>query len=667
LTKTDWDSAFGDIIRLNAQIPEVETGDPAVDAALAFGLNTMLRNVGGPTSFLPRPTTIGARTPARGYAPRGAAAYSTDWAGPTAGSIWLSAPTLAQVESGLGSGALMAMLTTAGADGWVDWKPGVAGQRTGMLSVPLLASTAWALYGVTRDKHFLETCYPIVRAFFERWFAPDLDADGDGAPEWQNLMQAAQPEHPIFNRFRRWASNAEINLAETPDLLALLLHEGEALIQMAQVLAISNTAPITARMAQLGAALQAMWQPDAGQFLARDRDTHQTTPAQMIFSGKGDQWLSESVAVAPAARLLIRVIGGQASPPSIRIHVEGTDQYGKAATETIALADFIWYYGLGSAITETVYREVHFAKVEGLSRVFQVEVTTADLTGITLTAGLSLWAGATDSQARTLLQTFMDTQRWLKRFGLPMSIDARLSTDNPNNDVSVFWNCLIIDGLLARGYVAEAQQLMARLIQAQVHALQDEKHFSGAYHADTGAGRGEYDDPLGIVPLHLYLKTVGIQIVDATSVWAGGYLPEGTRIRVTQFGLTVTRDSVGTVVHFASGYEAHVDSAWQLIADPTAPASKALVVPMVRPAVAGPVLDAVPPDANEPVQGADSARPQPKAVPDRSPVSGTTPLMIPVQMEPAKTVEVPVSLPDSETGGKDDPPPVTYRIKVRRA
>jgi toxin-antitoxin system PIN domain toxin len=69
--------------------------------------------------------------------------------------------------------------------------------------------------------------------------------------------------------------------------------------------------------------------------------------------------------------------------------------------------------------------------------------------------------------------------------------------------VNLPWNWLIARGLIRYGYREQAALLLTRLISAILKSLAQEHTFRRAYHADTGAGSGEYTALSGSAPVGL--------------------------------------------------------------------------------------------------------------------------------------------------------------------
>lgn len=117
-----------------------------------------------------------------------------------------------------------------------------------------------------------------------------------------------------------------------------------------------------------------------------------------------------------------------------------------------------------------------------------------------------------------------------------------------------FWLTLIGEGLIENGYMAEAADMLRRLLAAQIAVLKQEKAFTEFYHSDQAEGLGERGHVGGIVPLHLLLRVLGVRIISSGKVWAGGAFVWDRPVTVTQHGVVVRRSRDGTKVRFPSGY-----------------------------------------------------------------------------------------------------------------
>ncbi|PJF33384.1 MAG: hypothetical protein CUN49_18695, partial [Candidatus Thermofonsia Clade 1 bacterium] len=93
----------------------------------------------------------------------------------------------------------------------------------------------------------------------------------------------------------------------------------------------------------------------------------------------------------------------------------------------------------------------------------------------------------------------------------------------------------------------------------------------------------DVDELAGIVPISAFLRLIGLRIVNARRVWAGGTFAFERPVTVRRGALQVTRSASGTRVVFPSGKVVEADAAWQLIEDDTPATSADADIPPTEP------------------------------------------------------------------------------------
>ncbi len=612
LYKEDWEGHLQALRTLEEAVPTIDTGDRARDATLAFSTRVALSSMVGPTGALPHPSLVMTRVPARGFSARGDGQdHYWQWAGQRLPEMYAAALALAAAAPDLAEGLVRNALATQAEDGAVDGAPGLGGQRSGLLAMPLLAALSWQLYGYTGRAAFLHEVFPGLLRFFMRWFAPDVDADADGAPEWQAAAQTGLTNHPLFAPFLRYAQNADIRFAETPQLVALLIREARSLLAMAEVLdAHEQIAGVAAPLAALEAALEALWDAEAGVFAYRDRDTHASVPGQVIIEGPGDQDLIPSLELTPANRLVVRVRGGRDHRPArLTVRLEGLDAQGQPLAETLETQAFAWYRNNGTATSRQVYARLDRVTAEGLSRVYTVAVHSIDWTVQDITCLLPLLVAAPGSApAEALIAALTDPARYGRATGVPL-VPAESPLYDPVNQNGCggmwpAWNTLLAEGLIEIGRADLAADLFSRLLAAQIATLRAEQDFHEFYHPDQPVGLGDQGYVSGIVPLHLFWRLAGFTVISPEAVSITGELALPWPVRVRHYGVTVERTSRGVQIAFPSGTVKRLRSDRpRLIADDgaDAPRLEAPRAPAARPAP-GPEPRGKPQAVHVPVQ-----------------------------------------------------------------
>ncbi|MBI3242168.1 MAG: hypothetical protein HYZ49_07735 [Chloroflexi bacterium] len=572
LLERNWVDDFARIDSLNDDIPDIHTGDREWDAALAFGYKVALQSYVGPTSHLPYPSFIFARNINKGYSPRGDGSdHSWQWDGQVATEAYVNLPQIAQAAPELAKGILRNYLAVQEPDGFIDWKPGLAGQRNRALCVPLLATIAWTIYEYTEDHDFIAEVYDGLRRFVMTWFQERYDRDQDGLPEWSHTIQSAFDDCPSFVRWQNWGQAADITLAESPDLAAYLYRECRSLINMASLLGREeDSPPLIARAEMIRIAVDAMWRDETSSYHYVDIETHESPPGYEL--ARLERRIDNSPFIvninrkfSPMARLLVRVVGDRdATLPQISVAIHGRGQRGRRRVELLPARRLTWYWGLGSVTSDKLYAEVEKVELAGVPPGWEVVISTVDYTRQDQTLLLPIWAGLAQGDHLYDLthKTITDPARYWRPYGIPncSALDPAYKSDNRGGSGGVWmmWNTMIGEGLADNGYRAEAAELIRRMMTAMIHTLKTEKAFREAYNSDALEGLGERDYLWGVAPVHLFLRTLGVRIISSRKVWLVGQNPFPWPVTVRWRGVTVTKIDEGALVKFPSGREVAV-------------------------------------------------------------------------------------------------------------
>ncbi|MBM4423837.1 MAG: hypothetical protein FJ030_10645 [Chloroflexi bacterium] len=580
ILETGWPIHFQKIKALNADVPEIETGDRQWDAAFAFAYKVALQSYVGPTAHLPYPSFIFARNPNKGYSLRGDGSdHAWQWDGQVATEAYVNLPQIAQAAPELAKGIIRNYIAVQEPDGFIDWKPGLAGQRNRALCIPLLATLSWIIYEYTEDRDFIAEVYEPLKRFVAVWFTERYDRDQDGLPEWSHTIQSAFDECPSFCRWVKWSQPADISLAESPDLASYLYRELRSLIKMAHTLDLDeDTPPLAARADMIRIAVNAMWRDDTASYHYADLETHESPRGHELarITAQNEVVRCEvHQKFAPSARVLVTIVGDrEAAPPSVAVAIHGRGRRGRHRIETLAPRRLAWYWGVGSVTSDKLYAEVEAVEVSGMPRGWEVIIGTVDYTRQDQTLLLPIWAGLArgDRLESLVRKTITDPDRYWRAYGIPncAATDPAFAPDNRNGSGGVWmmWNTMIGEGLADSGYTAESAELIRRLMEAMIHSLKTEKAFREAYNCDKPEGIGERDYLWGVAPVHLFLRTAGIRIVSPRKVWVRGFNPFPWPVRVSWRGVTVTKTETMTLVKFPSGKEAAVTTeAEQFIED----------------------------------------------------------------------------------------------------
>jgi hypothetical protein len=569
----DWESAFEAIAQAGAVIPQIETGDPEADGVIRRSYHDLMQAFLSPDGSFAHATLTAARHPGRGFSRSGDGLdYDRAWNGQSAHLAYLTALAAGPVDARLAQGLVRNFIAVQHTDGWIDLRPGLAGQRAELMCPPLLARLTWQLYELTGDSAFLKETFSPLLKFFKRWFGADFDEGADGIPQWQDERQTGYVSWPIV---APWGQGADIRTLESPDLVAYLLSEAYSLRQIAEALgdAIARSS-IDPRINQLQTTLAQM--AYEARYAYRDRTTHLTAPAvSVITDGRADEEHILALRLPTPARLVVRLSGGMGKAPRALMTLEGLDADGNAVKEAADASEFEWRYGGGIFTSRRVFAQIDRIHTEGLSRVFRLNVATVDTTTLDLNAVLPLWAGGVpEDRVAALVALITDPSHFWRSSGLTM-ISAQddhydPTSANGGGGVWPYWVTLIGEALIDAGAHPHAVELVRRLLRVQAAVLRETGSFKEFYHSDQAKGLGEDHYLGGIAPLALLNRLIGAAILSPGRVMAGGVFAWGQPVTVRAHGVTVRRSDQGTTIAFPSGHQVNLppDAPFAAVIDP---------------------------------------------------------------------------------------------------
>ena len=322
-----WDAERARLELLNSGQIEIHTGDPEWDAAFSLSQKVAFSLFLEPTEHLPYPSFVLTRQPDQGFSLRGDGGdYTYLWNGQSPLEAFYLTSLILPAAPNLAEGLLRNFLHTAKEDGFIDWKPGLGGQRSRLLATPMLASLANRIYEITGDQSFIREVFPFLLAFLHAWFLEELDRDKDGIPEWEHPMQAGFDDHPLFAHWHPGCQGANITTAESPALCAFLYRECQTLIRFAGLL--DQQEPIPALMAladHLRNVVEVSWDTEESTYRYWDRDSHYCTRQETLGERIGPGEMNIQRQFEHPVRLLVRITldGESTRRPHLFIHGSG--------------------------------------------------------------------------------------------------------------------------------------------------------------------------------------------------------------------------------------------------------------------------------------------------------------------------------------------------------
>ncbi|WP_152966244.1 MGH1-like glycoside hydrolase domain-containing protein [Ornatilinea apprima] len=561
-TARRWDAEIARLSLINDQnLLEIYTGDPEWDACLAQAQTTAYRLIFPASTALPNPSFVLSRQPDHGYSLRkDGSDYHHLWNGQTAlDALYLSGFLLPGGAMWV-KGFIENFLSTQTADGQVDWKPGLSGQRAGMLAQPVLAAIAWEAYQDQRDLEWLRRVFPALMNFVRAWFSPAWDADQDAYPEWRQPLQSGFPDSPLYDPWHEESAACEIQQLECPSLAAMLYHECDCLLRFARLLNEPEAdAWLEEKMNALRAHLSSVWDARASTYHYRDAVSHLTQAGSELRRFKGAKDVSYRRVFKKAVRLQVRLLLAEPNSRPLQIEIQGSGDAGPIH-ETLLPAHFTWLGTQVTASTQNLYTRLERVRIQGLAAEEETVISILSHQAEDLSCLLPLWAGVpTPSQAEKIIRRNL-LPRYLGAYGLALSpTDGSAEQPGHQRVVPVIWNDLILRGLLRYGHPKEALTVFTHLMEAFIAHLKQDHVFHAAFHAETGRPAGDENALPGLPPLGLFLRLCGIRRISPEEVILEGENVFPWPVALKYKGMTITRHANDCVIRFASGQSLTVE------------------------------------------------------------------------------------------------------------
>ncbi len=568
LAGANWEALIARLERTNDRWIQVETGDPDWDAALAASQQVALRSLVGSSSLLPHPSFVLRRTTADGHSESADGRdYEAHWSGQDPMAAYQLGRIVLPIAPERVKSWIRNYIYVQEANGEIDSRPGLAGQRAGTLCPPLLGSLAWEVFQATEDDEFLREVFDPLFEFVQAWFGERHDRDQDGVPEWDHPLHSGYPDSPTFVRWGEWGEGLDIRYSESPDLVVYLLADVRSLMDMAQMIGRSESLPeLEAHATALRRGLGRAWDEAAGTYRHVDRELHSAAQGRLLGEGQGDCSIEVEEAFDPMVRLVVRVRGPEAKAQKLHVTVHGRGSGGRFSTERMDRNAFQWFWEYGTVTTKHTFARIDRVEIKGSGTEFDTEVRTANFQRRDLTLLLPLWLGGLEGERaeRMIRESLLEPGLHWRAFGL-----SSCAADDPAYDpekrseasgVRMLWNNMLGQALLRHGRRREAAQLVENLMSAAIESLRQGKAFRAIYDPDRPMGYGAEDSVWGLAPVGLFLDVLGVRLISPWKVVIGGQNPYPWPVRVLWRGLSIERPTEGeTVIRFPDEHTVRIE------------------------------------------------------------------------------------------------------------
>jgi hypothetical protein len=565
IANLNFDAEIAKLESINSSFVEIYTGEQDWDAVFSHSQKQGIRLVLNSTDCLPESSFVLNRLPDQGYSLKGDGSdYNHLWNGQSAIEAYYLATILPIGSNQLLKGILNNFLASMKPEGHIDMKPGLAGQRSGLLATPILASFAWKIFQAKNDRDFLEKVFPPLYDYFKAWLSSDHDRDLDGVPEWDSSLQTGLDDHPIYSNWSDESFGADISKSESQLLCSFLYREANSLLEIAAILQQTEIIDeLSAFRSDLAKIIDAFWNPEFLVYQDRDRDSHSFSHIKKFYSTQGPTVIHVDHATDESVRLLIHIHTDSKKTIKPDIYVHGSSISGKNRIEHLTGTDFSWHLGRGTYTGDRVYSKIERIEINDINPDDRVEIYTLGFMSLDISIFMPLWSehASQSTAAKLINQNLLNPDLYWQPFGIS-TYNGLKKEELPVADgqVSVLWNSILIEGLLSYGFQDVAAQLMTKIMSAIIQNLKNQNSFRRHYHCRTGKGSGEINILNGLAPTGMFLASLGIRIITQNEFFISGINPYPWPITIKYKGLTIMRQEKSTSIIFPDGQTAELDS-----------------------------------------------------------------------------------------------------------
>jgi len=167
-----------------------------------------------------------------------------------------------------------------------------------------------------------------------------------------------------------------------------------------------------------------------------------------------------------------------------------------------------------------------------------------------------------EDQARIVINlTLSNRKRFLSRCGLRTCIaDQANEMQEELNKVELFWNDIILYGMINYHHRKKAADIFTRIMRAVTRSIETDLTFHQYYHSETGKPSGSINTLTSLVPIGLFLYILGVTIINSTKVKILGSNPFPWPVTIRYQGLTIVHQEKKTLIIFSDGRNITVDN-----------------------------------------------------------------------------------------------------------
>jgi hypothetical protein len=289
-----------------------------------------------------------------------------------------------------------------------------------------------------------------------------------------------------------------------------------------------------------------------------------TTQGEILGVQKGSGVLEIHQEFSGSIRPMFIINSKKERTNPMQVYIHGTTPAGAHRVDHIPAYRIRWNQGTGVITSDYTYRSIEQIEITGLLDESEVVIRSADLMILDQTLLIPLWAGVPESEKAGVLTnlTILNKKKFLGPYGLRSRIDTspQMDISEENYKMHLPWISLIMEGMVRYGMHVQAAELFTRMMNAIIPPLSKQLIFFQSYHSETGVPSGYTNTLSSLLPLGLFLKICGVEIINPTKVKITRGNPFPWPVTIKYRGLTVVQQEKKSLVIFPDGQNISIDN-----------------------------------------------------------------------------------------------------------
>jgi hypothetical protein len=247
-----------------------------------------------------------------------------------------------------------------------------------------------------------------------------------------------------------------------------------------------------------------------------------------------------------------------------QIFIHGIGETDAHRIEHIPANRIHWHLQSGYVSSDFTYTAIERIEVVGIHPEDSVIIQSANFTCMDQSLLIPLWAGVpSKDRAKILINlTVMNKKKFLSPCGIRPWIEQHGKNNYPKDHFGIHlpWTDLVLDGFIFYGERTKAAEVFKRIMKPVILSLKNDLTLHQSYHCETGTPFGAQNSIASLIPIGLFLRILGITIINSSKVIITDSNPFPWPITVKYQGLTVIKQEKKTLVIFSDGQNITVDN-----------------------------------------------------------------------------------------------------------